>query len=65
MEGGFQTDEERSPGFCRKGGFWIELSYRYDAKTGKKVEAAEAYAGKGWVHTGAHLSHTVSVSIGP
>ena len=26
MEGGFQTDEERSLGFCRKGGFWIELS---------------------------------------
>jgi len=27
MEGGFQTDEERSPGFCRKGGFWIDLSH--------------------------------------
>ena len=28
MEGGFQINEERSLGFCQKGGFWIELSER-------------------------------------
>jgi hypothetical protein len=28
MDGGFLPNAEETLGFCRKGGFWLELSYK-------------------------------------